>query len=148
MSNWPKVNLETNKELTLCFGCGKENPIGMKLKFAWTGETATAEFTPSEFYQGWTGIVHGGIMQCLLDEAMSYATKFAGLHCLTAEMKSRLKRPALIGEPLVINAAVTDRNRKLVRTKATITLRDGTVVAEATATQFIFKREALEKSVQ
>ena len=54
----------------LCFGCGQNNPIGLKLKFKWDGKTAKAEFTPNKFHQGWSDIIHGGITTTILDEAM------------------------------------------------------------------------------
>ena len=146
MANWPKLDpAMMTKDLNMCFGCGKGNPIGLKLAFVWDGETATAEFTPTEVHQGWAGIMHGGLMQALLDEALSYAAHFNGLHCVTAEMQSRLKRPAAIGETLVIISSVKSKNRKLVRTQATITLRDGTLVADGAGTHFVFPEKAFEE---
>ncbi len=62
----------SGKELPQCFGCGRKNPIGLKLKFQWDGKTATAEFAAGENHQGWPGIVHGGIIFSILDEAMAY----------------------------------------------------------------------------
>ena len=38
---WPKVSIDINKEFTMCFACGQENPIGLKLKFKQEGKTAT-----------------------------------------------------------------------------------------------------------
>ena len=114
----------------------------MKLRFEWDGKTARAEFTPTSYYQGWSGIVHGGIILCLLDEATSYATKFQNVHGLTAEIQARLKRPALIGEPLIITSSIIRKTRKLVKTKAAIHLKDGTPVADASATHFVVNEES------
>ena len=140
METWPKapVNIDRNE---LCFGCGKDNPIGLKLDFKWEGKTARAEFTPTEFYQGWAGIVHGGIISSLLDEAMAYAAIFEGMHCITAKIETRIKRPARVNEPLIITSSVTKKSRKLIETKASITLKDGTQVAEGTSSQFVVKSE-------
>jgi acyl-coenzyme A thioesterase PaaI-like protein len=138
MANWPQISIDLEKDLGMCFACGKDNPIGLKLQFDWDGKTARAEFTPSELHQGWSGIVHGGIITCLLDEAMSYATLFEKIDTVTAKLQVRMKRPILIGEPLSITGNITKRTRKLVETKATISLKDGTPVADATATQFVF----------
>ena len=136
MANWPQV-LDMDKELDMCFGCGPKNPIGLKLKPGWDGRVVRAEFTPSKLHQGWSGVVHGGIIGCLLDEAMSYAAWFSGLRTVTARMETRFKRPAPIGELLVITASLTKKTRKVVEAKAEMTLRDGTVVADSTATMFI-----------
>ena len=137
MTEWPRVSVSRDESYRSCFGCGQDNPIGLKLAFKWDGNTAREEFTPGDLYQGWPGLVHGGIMACLLDEGMAYAALFAGHHCVTARMQMKLRRPAKIGEPLVISATVTRTTRKLVETEARVTLRDGTLVAEGTATHFI-----------
>ena len=137
MTILPKVSIDTSKGWDMCFACGKENPIGLKLKVKWDGKTARAEFTPNEYHQGWWGIVHGGILSTLLDEAMGYAALYEGLCCVTAKMQVRLRHPASIDEPLIITGAVTKNYRKLLETQATITLKDGTLVAEATATMFV-----------
>jgi acyl-CoA thioesterase FadM len=68
---------------------------------------------------------------------MSYAPYFEGIHCITAKMQVRIRRPALIGEPLIITSSITRRTRRLVEAKAAIALKDGTPVAESTATMFV-----------
>jgi beta-phosphoglucomutase family hydrolase len=135
MVTWPKVSID--ERYSLCFGCGQDNPIGLKLNFGWDGKTARAEFTPTKLHQGWSEVVHGGIIMCLLDEAMAYAAKFEGMTCITARVQAKLKRPALIDEPLIITSSVTKKTRKLVETRANISLTNGTPVAEATSTQFV-----------
>ena len=138
MVTWPQISVDTDRGYRLSFGCGQDNPIGLKLSFQWDGKTARAEFTPTECYQGWSGLVHGGIIICLLDEAMSWAVLFEGMHCVTAKIQVNLRRPAPINEPLVITSSITKRTRKLVKTRAAISLKDGTLIAEGTATMFIF----------
>ena len=138
--------IDVEKGYNFCFGCGKDNPIGLKLEFKWNGKTARAEFTPTELHQGWSGIVHGGIIICLLDEAMGYATRCANMNCVTASMQTRLRRPALIGEPLIITSSMTENRRRLVTTKATVSLKDGTAVAEATARQFVIDQKPKKTS--
>ncbi len=142
MKNWPQIPVDTEKGYRLCFGCGRDNPIGLKLSFQWDGKTARAEFTPTKFYQGWSGLVHGGIIMSILDEAMAYAALFEGMNCVTAKMQVNLKRPASIDEPLIITASTVKKTRKLVETKATISLADGTLIAEGTATQFVINTKA------
>lgn len=141
MKSWSQISIDTEKSLAMCFGCGKENPIGLKLNFRWDNNTARAEFTPNESHQGWSGIAHGGIISSLLDEAMSNAPYFEGIPCLTAKMEVRIRCPAPIGEPLIITSSITRKTRRLVETGATIVLKDGTTVAESTATMFIIRQK-------
>ena len=142
MSNLPRVSISTYRSDGLCFGCGEKNPIGLKLNFTWDGKTARAEFTPDKLYQGWSGIVHGGILSCLLDEAMSHAAVFKGSYCLTTRMEVRFKRPAQVDEPLVVTGTVTKQNKRLLETKGKVTLPDGTLVAEGNATWFVLEADA------
>jgi acyl-coenzyme A thioesterase PaaI-like protein len=137
MKSWPGLSLERSPDYQSCFGCGRDNPYGLKLTFAWDGQTARAEFTPQAVYQGWPGLVHGGIMACLLDEGMGYAALFTVGRCVTAKMEIKLKRPALVGESLVITSSVRRSSRKLVETVAVVSLGDGTPVAEGRGTHFI-----------
>ena len=57
MSERTRVPVKTIKDDGLCFGCGQENPIGLKLDFRWDGATARTEFTPARNYQGWSDII-------------------------------------------------------------------------------------------
>ncbi|MBI4187105.1 MAG: PaaI family thioesterase [Chloroflexi bacterium] len=132
----PKISVDADG-IDRCFGCGSNNPIGLKLRFHWDGKAARTEFTAAELYQGWPDIVHGGIITCILDEAMSHAALFEGMNCVTAEMQVKLKRPARINERLIGTASVTKKNRRLVEARASIHLADGTLVAEATAKQVV-----------
>ena len=87
----PKVTLNTDLNEGFCFGCGCNNPIGLKLKFNIDGDSLQTEFTPDKAHQGWPGLLHGGILGCLLDEAMSNIAYATGNTCLTASISIRLK---------------------------------------------------------
>ncbi|MDO8567474.1 MAG: PaaI family thioesterase [Dehalococcoidales bacterium] len=141
MVQFPKVSINSDLSEGLCFGCGNNNPFGLKLHFKWDGQTARAEFIPGEHYQGWKGIIHGGILSCILDEAMTYAAHFQGLNCITARMYVTFKRPAVVDELLVITSSIIKNARRIIETRAAIFSRDGTLVAEATATQFVVEVE-------
>ena len=141
MVSWPQVPIDTSKEYDMCFGCGRNNPIGLKLNFTWDGKTARTEFTPTKLHQGWSGFVHGGIIICMLDEAMGYASLYGGKHCVTARVQARLRRPVPIDEPLIITSTITRNTRRLVETKAAISLEDGTLIAEGTGAQFVIGTE-------
>ena len=115
MATSPRISVNTDRSAGLCFGCGQNNPIGLKLRFEREGRVVRAEFAPDKHYQGWPGVVHGGIITCMLDEAMSHAAHFEGLSCLTVKMGVRFKRPTLVDEPLVITGSITRRKRRLKR---------------------------------
>jgi acyl-coenzyme A thioesterase PaaI-like protein len=142
MAMVPKVILNTDLNEGFCFGCGQNNPIGMKLRFARNGETIRTEFTPDKLHQGWPGLLHGGILYCLLDEVMSNMAYATGNTCVTASIEIRQRQPVEVEVPLVITAWITRHRKKVIETAGKVTLKDGTVIAEATAKQFIAENQA------
>jgi len=145
MTNWPKISVDIDKDFDMCFACGQKNPIGLKLDFVKEGKGVKAEFTPTKLHQGWSGLVHGGIIGCILDEAMSYAALFSGVNSLTARMQTRFRRPLQTDEPLIITARVTKKTRRLVEAEAKMRLKDGTPVADSKATMFILGQREEKK---
>ena len=137
----PKVTLNADLTEGFCFGCGKNNPIGMKLKFTKEGDTVRAEYTAPKEFQGWPGLLHGGILACLLDEAMSHAAYTTGSTCLTASINIRQRHPIKVETPLVVTARITRQGSRLIETEGKVSLKDGTVVAESTAKQFVAQSE-------
>lgn len=103
-----------------CFACGMENADGLRIEWKVEGLTTTAHFTPDRKYQGWKGVLHGGIISTLLDEAM---TRLACVVCggaVTAEMTVRFVAPAPIGKLLVVRGEITSERRKMVEMKASM----------------------------
>jgi uncharacterized protein (TIGR00369 family) len=138
----PKVTLDADLNEGFCFGCGCNNPIGLKLKFTREGDIVRTGYTPPREFQGWPGLLHGGILACLLDEAMSHAAYTTGSTCVTASITVRQRQPIKVETPLVVTARITRHSRKLIETEGRVSLEDGTVVAESTAKQFIAESEA------
>ena len=46
----------------VCFGCGKENHQGLKISSYWEGFESVCIWESQEKYQGWKGILNGGIL--------------------------------------------------------------------------------------
>ena len=116
-----------------CFVCGAHNPHGLQLKFHRVGAEVRAEFTPQPHHAGFRGIIHGGILSTVLDEALFWAAASAMKRsCLAVELNVRFVKKVTAGEPLTVVAAfVADRGR-LWETRAELRKADGTVCARAT----------------
>jgi len=116
----------------MCFACGPNNPIGLKLTFAFEDGKYVTRFTPRREHQGYTGVTHGGILSTLLDEVMARLVYTMNQRAVTAEMKIRLKKIVPAGEELVVSGWVVSESRKLIECAAEAKDTSGDVVAEAT----------------
>ncbi len=99
-----------------CFGCSPTNPYGLKCKFVDEGEYITCHWVPSENYQGFFHVLHGGIQTTLIDEIASWAIfsheKTAGV---TTEMQVKYRRPVRTDQGEIwLRAKVTEVARRLV----------------------------------
>ncbi|MGH2613756.1 MAG: PaaI family thioesterase [Thermomicrobiales bacterium] len=102
-----------------------------------------AAYVPAPEHQGFQGVIHGGIISNVLDEAMAWATARAGIWAVTGEMRVRFRRPLNVGEPTTVTARVSDCRDRIVNTTAELTLdRDGSTIATASAT-FVRVEEAV-----
>jgi len=137
----PKLDLDVEYTTRLCFACGEDNPIGLKLKPVYDGEKVWAEFTAGKFYQGWNKVVHGGILYTLLDEITAYAILCYGIDFgVTAKSEVRFKHLAPINEPIQISAWVTRLTKRLVETTGVLALKDNTIIAEGNSLFYVWRQ--------
>ncbi len=116
-----------------CYVCGRKNPTGLSVEFEIdrSARAIHALFTPSPAHQGYEGIVHGGILSALLDEAMAKLAFSLGIPAVTAEITVKFKAPAAPGEQLTVSGRLTRETKRLVLAEAGIA-RGSVVIAEAT----------------
>ena len=115
-----------------CFVCGPENRIGLNANFLVDEQNRTSEVSVSlpESYQGWQGVVHGGIISALLDEAAIYACRPILLHGVTAELNIRFRKPVPTKTEVKIQAAVVSLKRKIALVRSSM-FCNGELMAEA-----------------
>ena len=117
-----------------CFVCGQDNPAGLKIPFqCQTNGDITAAWTPGSSWEGFRGIVHGGVVSTVLDEAMSKAVAATGSEALTAELRSRFRLPVKSGVPFFIRGWIVRRSKRLIEAEATLIGVDGIEHAHAWA---------------
>lgn len=124
-----------------CFVCGKKNPIGLAVDFEINEQARSiqARFTPGSDHQGYEGIVHGGILSALLDEAMAKLAFSLGFQIVTAEITVKFKSPAAPGEELFISGKLVEETKRLILAEAKIE-RGTIIIAEATAKLLIISK--------
>ena len=115
-----------------CFGCGSENPFGLKLAFELADGKLSAEFTPMEHHQGWPGIVHGGIISSLLYEVMENWPYMNGTVTMMRSMDTRLRRPASTSRSITATSWLESREGREMVVAARLEC-DGSTVADGRA---------------
>ena len=105
------IRLEPNPT-NKCFGCGGNNPGGMKLTFEQdnVNRRIVGRFVLGERYQGGGGFAHGGVIALLLDEAMGKVCRFREVRAVTAELTVEYLKPVSVEKEIVVEGRETERN--------------------------------------
>jgi acyl-coenzyme A thioesterase PaaI-like protein len=119
-----------------CFVCGLENSYGLKLTFIEVAadEVISKTRVPVQF-EGYPGIVHGGITAAMLDEVVSRAAMI-GDHDhfrVTAKLELRYRKPVPSETELLLRGHLIQARGKLTRARGELVLPDGSIAAEAEA---------------
>lgn len=82
-----------------CFGCSPHNPVGLGLQFAEHPDGIVTRFCLDRGYESYPGVVHGGLLGVVCDEAMGNLIVLrTGLVAFTTGMRMRYLQPVLVGE--------------------------------------------------
>ena len=123
-----------------CFGCGTNNPQGMRLKFAYDEDIRrfVCHFRLSKRYTGPPGHAHGGIIATILDEAMGKVNKLRHVIALTSQITVNYLKPVPLNKPLRVEShEVRVRGRQHIN-MAEILNPKGEVLARSRG---LFKRQ-------
>ncbi len=121
-----------------CFVCGVDNPFGLHLEF-YEDEAGqvVVDYVVPEHFQGYPGIVHGGIIASLVDEVLGrvhMGSDFSRPRFMfTAKMTVQYRKNVPVGKPLrVVGRAVKSR-RRTATSVAEIYGPEGDLLVEAEA---------------
>lgn len=116
-----------------CFACGLRNDQGLKLTFWVEGDEIITEFMPDTHYQGFPGVLHGGVVATLLDEALSRTASIEGRWMMTGRLEIRYRRPAPLGPRLRVTARQISSRSRVVHAEGEVRLADDPSVILADA---------------
>jgi uncharacterized protein (TIGR00369 family) len=130
--------LEKQPSSRTCFLCGRQNDIGLKMTWFNDREAqqVRAVVTVPEHFNGYPGIVHGGIIAALLDETSGRALLLDGNGdqlMVTLKLEIKYRRPTPTGVPLTVTGQVVRRSGSRAQVAARLLLPDGTLAAEGQA---------------
>lgn len=123
-----------------CFGCGDQNPHGLRLKFfrrdAPEGGVYT-DWLPTATDEGYVGMAHGGLVSTVCDEVMAWTCYAEEIWGMTARLSVRFRQPVLVGQAYRATGWIVTSRGRMVDVAAAMHHREsGRLVAEATA-QFL-----------
>lgn len=123
-----------------CFVCGPDNPLGMQIRFRVEGDKCVADYAPPEHFCGFDGVLHGGIIYSLLDDAMANWLYLQGESAYTARCEVRYREPAAIGVQYRLEAEQVSRRGRFADMRGRVLHpTDNQVIAEADARFMVIK---------
>jgi acyl-coenzyme A thioesterase PaaI-like protein len=113
-----------------CWGCGRNNEYGLRLKSFWRGDEVVATFQPEEYHLAFPGVLNGGIIATLIDchalnAANSAAFRAEGREYdmdplngfVTGSLFVKYLKPTPTDEPVFLRARVKEmKERKITVT--------------------------------
>jgi len=120
-------------ELSLCYGCGRLNDQGLKLKSYWDGEETVAILNPRPYHIAIPGYVYGGLIASIIDchgtgtaAAATYRAEGREMgtqppvRFVTASLHVEYMRPTPLGVPLEVRGKVKEIKERKVVVSATV----------------------------
>lgn len=119
-----------------CFVCGRENPVGLRAQ--WMSDRSAREVhgvvTVAEHFNGFPGVVHGGIVAALLDEGAVRCLAIDGSVedlMVTLKLAVTYRRPTPTATPLTVVGRLVRHRGTRAEAESELRLPDGTVTATA-----------------
>jgi Uncharacterized protein, possibly involved in aromatic compounds catabolism len=99
-----------------CFACGTLNAGGLGLALHVEPGRSWTEVALDRRFEGWDGIIHGGILCTILDEVMAWALVGEDNWGVTARMAIDFRRPVEVGAAIRAEGWITRSRRRIVDT--------------------------------
>ena len=133
-----------------CFACGELNEVGLHLRLNLEPGRCWTELALPRRFEGWEGIIHGGILSTILDEVMAWSLVSHDNWGVTARMSVAFRKPVTVGQAIRAEGWITESRRRIQVTAGRIVDAESGVelaVAEATyvAATDVRKRELKER---
>ncbi len=131
-----KIEMDKQNQARLnpaCVVCGTQNPNGLHLKFVHDSDGVRANWIPAEGWESFRGVIHGGIVTAVLDEAMSKAILARDWQALTAELRVRFRSRVLPGDSLQVRGWIISRRKRRILAEALLATETGQELAHAWA---------------
>ena len=99
-----------------CFACGELSEIGLHLKLNLEQGRCWTELEIPRRFEGWEGVIHGGILCTVMDEVMAWALVAYDNWGVTARMSIDFCKPVTVGHRVRAEGWITESRRRIQRT--------------------------------
>jgi len=139
------------KHFPSCFGCGQNNPIGLRLNFTIKDDCVVAEFTSDKYHIGPPDTVHGGVITAMIDESFSMlVVNLLKQDVRIIKEEISFRNPAKIGDKIYIEARLKEEKKRAFIATAKVR-SDGNIIAEATGTllkvKINYSKDLIQKTI-
>ena len=129
-----------------CVVCSSGNTLGLQLDFKRSDDGAmVGHFYCDKTLEGYSGLLHGGVISAVLDGAMTNCLFAAGHRAVTADFRVRFRHPVVTGQMATVRARISQSRPPVHELKAEI-IQNGQIKATATG-KFMERSQSLEKLV-
>jgi acyl-coenzyme A thioesterase PaaI-like protein len=146
------MELNDTTDYQLCFACGQRNPFGLHMTFRLEEDTVVSDFRPQQEHQGFPGVIHGGIVAAILDEALNRTTMLAEqpTWAMTGRLEIRYRRYVPYGPLLRVRARLEKVRGRMAQATGVLTYADdeSVVLAEGQGTFMGLSPESLDTIMQ
>jgi len=132
-----------------CFGCGPQNPVGLKLRFEETPNEVLSRWDPVGYFQGYHNVLHGGIVATLLDEVAAWFVQVKlGTAGVTSELHVKYLSPVHLSKGIItVVATLMERKNHHAKLKCQLSDGDSKVCAEAEVIFFVYPEEIAKRKL-
>ena len=122
--------------------------MGLHLALKFEPRRCYVELTIPDRFEGWEGLIHGGIVTTILDEVMAWALIEQDSWGVTARMSVQFHRPVLVGQAIRAEGWIVESKRRIQRTAGRIVEAEtGLELATADAT-YVAASEARKRELK
>lgn len=141
------LNKQANSDY--CFVCGRKNPKGLFMRFFDNGrDEVISDYSVSEDFQGYPGVVHGGIVTSMLDEVVARVSFIGDPHkfMMSVRLEVKFRQPVPTNTPLRVIGRIVKLKGRLGQAHGQVRLPDGSIAAESFMTLADMPKELASES--
>src|SRR5688572_1720727 len=105
-----------------CFGCGTENPCGLRLEARRDGDDVRGRVTFGAHHSGAPAFANGDAVATAMDDCLGFLLYVIGEPAVTAKLEVNYRKPVVIEQPYDLVARATGREGRKIFTS--VEMRD------------------------